>query len=531
MFEARTDLSEVTPQRLRLWAPTVLAVTLLAFGMGLNDYFRSDLFDRILVASQWGSGGGLGDNFRPLELLQLRTLFELGGRNPLLFNVASVAGHFLNAVLVGLFARSLVEYAPRLDFDGSRWIAPLAALAFAVGPAKTEAVRFAVGGDVLATALVLLAALAWTRLRHRPELRYLAAASCWLLALMAKESALAMVLVFPLIEFARCPNWGVREIPGCFRRTAVLGGTLVVYVALRAISGPTQSYDTGILVGSPARWLPNLFGLGVRSVSPPLPAVAWMALLLGGVAAGGLAFHSRKKLNRLSGAPWPIVIWCLGATPCCALPVMGLGVSPTTTAGERLTYLPSVFSSILVASLLAAALNFSLRRASWLVGAATVASVAVLVFYGGRWGAAADLSQRFVAAEAALPRDSTVVLVNIPDSVRGAYAMRNGLRGSLAVVHGWNDPYRVAQVASFATTDTKPMVSVRPGTKRNSWYFHLDGPGDTYLESGDLDVYITGVSAKVIDDQLLEVQIEPGSAANELWYFSGGAMRRVPIDD
>ena len=217
----------------RFWVPTVSVVTLLAFGLGLNDNVRSDLLDRVLVASQWGTAGaGIGDNFRPVELLQLRVLFDLGGMNPLVFNLARVVGHVLNAVLVGLVARSLVEFAPRLDFAGSRLIAPLAALVFAVGPSKTEAVRFAVGGDVLATMFVLLAILCWTRLSGRPGLRYLAAASCWFVALMAKESALAMLGVFPLIEFARAPSWRLREIPAALRQTAVFVAPLMLYAGV-----------------------------------------------------------------------------------------------------------------------------------------------------------------------------------------------------------------------------------------------------------------------------------------------------------
>lgn len=59
---------------------------------------------------------------------------------------------------------------------------------------------------------------------------------------------------------------------------------------------------------------------------------------------------------------------------------MGLSVSAISTAGARLTYLPSVFSSILVASLFADALDHSPRPASWLIAGASVASIGVLLF-------------------------------------------------------------------------------------------------------------------------------------------------------
>lgn len=225
-LHARSATSSHPPQ-MCWWVPPLLLLTVVAFGAGLNDYFRADLFDRILVASRLGTpGAGLGDNFRPVELLQLRALFGVDGMNPWVFNAAGLAGHFLNAVLVGSVVRSLLEFAPRLDFHGSRLVGPFAALAFALGPSKTEPVRLAVGGDVIATTYVLLAILAWARLAHRPLLRHAATASCWLVAMLAKESALAMLLVFPLIEFARAPVWRLREVPVAFRRGRSLSGSL-----------------------------------------------------------------------------------------------------------------------------------------------------------------------------------------------------------------------------------------------------------------------------------------------------------------
>lgn len=304
----------------------------------------------------------------------------------------------------------------------------------------------------------------------------------------------------------------------------------MLYFGVRVLAGSLSGYDSDTLLGSPWRWIPNLAAIVVRSVTPPMPRLAWVGLALGALVVAGLAWRSREALFRMPGAPWPLAVWSLGAATCCAIPVVGLGVSPTTTAGERLTYLPSVFSAILVAALLASAVDRRPRAASGLVGAVGLLSIGLLLLNGEHWERSADLSRRFVDAETTWQQDSGVVIVNTPDSVRGAYAMRNGVRGSLALVNGWTSPDNVMQVASFSTVGPDPEITVEVGSDRRSWLFRLEGPDDAYLERGPVSMPdSSGIGAEVLGERLLRVRVDEDAPVSELWYFSRGEMRRLPV--
>ena len=166
---------------------------------GIDDILKYDTFRgffKVEGKDQLVSGG----RYRPLSLVLFALEVELFGQSPLV-------GHLVNALLYGLLALLIFNlvllFFKREKPEKARWIALATALLFAVHPVHTEVVANIKGCDELLTMLGGLAAIYFS-LRAFDNQKWagqILAAFLFFLGLLAKENAITLVAVVPLVYY------------------------------------------------------------------------------------------------------------------------------------------------------------------------------------------------------------------------------------------------------------------------------------------------------------------------------------------
>jgi tetratricopeptide (TPR) repeat protein len=340
-----------------------------------NPYVRSfHYLKEIFTQGMWSFRGVEGQStfYRPLVLLTFlgeRTLF---GLRPAGFHLVNV---ILNALVVVLVYRMGRRLWP--SGRGALW----AALLFAAHPLHTENVAPVFGiGDLECAVFFLLAVLVYTRpLNSQGRLlrrRAWAAAGLFLLAVLAKELALLLPLLFVFYEHS-CRS---DDRAGFAERRARYAPTLllaVVYLALRVhvfhgFAGTTSR--SGLGIGAVVLSGFGLLGEHVHKLVWPHPLTIFQSfqvpqtwhepfVVLGGAAAVFSAAAFLGLWNRARAVSFAILWFFLTLGP--VLNVRWLSIS---ACAERYLYLPSAAFCWLVGEGLArlARPRFS-PRARWLL--------------------------------------------------------------------------------------------------------------------------------------------------------------------
>lgn len=329
------------------------------------------------------------DNYyRPLVLLSYLLDFRLPGDSPTvtLAHLSNLLFHVVTTWLVWRLVRRLVGPA-------GGWAALGAAALFAVHPVHVESVNWiSARTDVLSTLFFVAAVLAALQYRDcRATSALVSTGLCLLLALLAKEVALAGLGVIPLLWSLapRSAAAGVLPLDARFWRRGLAALLLpaTLYLLGRSLAGTT--------LGVPLELGPLVLTIGLAralawyllKLVVPWPLnnlVTWdllPGLLLSAVVAlsavAGLFGAWRHWRRRGDGLPLAALGWLLLTL----VPSLWVAVSFGTRApvAERYLYLPSVGAALGAGWLLAAA------RGRWALGvtAAGVAAFAVGCF---AWG-------------------------------------------------------------------------------------------------------------------------------------------------
>jgi len=195
----------------------------------------ADLRTIFLTPSWKRSGDPVPISYRPLTTWTFAVDHAIHGTTPLGYHLGNVIGHaVVTALLVVLAGATGVSVVS----------AGLAGLLFAVHPVHTEVVANGVGrAEILAAGLSLLALLLGRRAAER-EWSFSAcsgAASAYGLALLAKEHAIALLVVLPLADLLLTDGGSPgRFVAGLRGRRALfyvaLGGVTAAYLVFRAIA-------------------------------------------------------------------------------------------------------------------------------------------------------------------------------------------------------------------------------------------------------------------------------------------------------
>ena len=319
-------------------------------------------------------------NYLPLHLLSYMLDHALWGLKASGYHLSSVLIHAINSVLCFAAARRM---------GGSRTVALLAGLLFAVHPCHVEAVAWVSSRkEVLSTTFMLLSLLFYLGARRGAEFRpapFIASVLFFLLAMLSKVSVVVLPAFLLLVDWMPEPR-GARTRPSLAWAVATkipyaIAGAALILVNSRAqvtaraayahdpyryliVKGHAAWSYAGLLVGfggSPDYDLP-------RVGTAPADALAQIAGLIALPLAAYLLLRARKRVPFL-GVSWTF----LALIPALLFPLV-------TYMADRYLYAPSLgFCWALAAGIVGAA---GPRRASWGALRTTVAAAVAVVLLG-----------------------------------------------------------------------------------------------------------------------------------------------------
>ncbi|MFO7950508.1 MAG: hypothetical protein R6U36_09085 [Candidatus Fermentibacteraceae bacterium] len=295
----------------------------------------------------WDVQGERVGFLRPLTSLTYMLEYPVWGPRPVAYRAAGLLLHAVTCLLLG-------HLLGRAREDGPRWPA---AVLFALHPGAVGAVWMAnARGDLLAALLTLAAMAAVVRLLRRgfTPARALLPGALALLALAAKESGLAALLVLPA-TWLLWPD-GRRDWRGGAVLAASLAAAAAVFLAARLMV-----FDRGIggygAVNPPEVMLARVPVLAYQSLGALFPA-GWMraAAVVSGLAAAVWLFLRNRRTARIA----LLLILCWGA----------MGFQTLTASPDmRYLYAPSAAVALLAAIFLCEALR---RPGGWALTGATL---------------------------------------------------------------------------------------------------------------------------------------------------------------
>lgn len=445
-----------------------LVCVLLGYGRSLDAFFVSDDFDIILSVARDGPFGiwaGRGSDFlRPVVALSMYIDHALWGLDHRGYHAVSLLIHTLCSLLVAMIAFLMTS-----DANTSRRRAETAAFAagllFAALPTHDEPVIWISGrGDLLAGLFALTAILS--------SFCYLRGARSWSLstallatafALLSKEAAVSLPI---MIAAYACLRGGLKSSRvGMNRRVLVVTGQitlLAVYLLTRrlilghfvggyglSIHGRLDMEVLGKLFAYfPSRVLaPALGVVEVQGVAFPLSLVIYAVAI---AAAAALLLRCRNRI------PVGVVLASFSMMLISLVPVMNLSVVANSSEGSRFLYLPS---AMMVLTLVVVAASTLARRTMVILTLAFALPGVMLTHHAsGHWVEAGMLARRTVASLGEIAGLDRIWLLNIPDSLNGAYVFRTGIDSANKLFNGVDAVHRVIPILRHPVTPTGESV-------------------------------------------------------------------------
>src|SRR2546428_10543514 len=347
-----------------------LVAAVIAFSPNLNSYFLSDDFVQIGkvlhgdFSVHWGQEHG--GFFRPLFIWSYVIDSRIWGARSFGYHFTNVILHGLNAFLVFKLAAKLIRRLSPMS-SGGTGVAIAAASLFLLHPSHTEAVTWISGrADLLATFFMLTSLLAYLACADGARTSRLSLSlACFVLALLAKESAICLPFLILVVSVALRGREG-KTSSQILKTFALFLSILAGFIVVRAffIGSIIGGYGTTQHLNFSPGWIRDrLLEASVRSVLPPVPIV-WLSFLFKPLqspifflivilAIGAIATAAFVR-RRLYDAPereiqnrflLALVLLFLVSL----LPVINLRLSLYETLGERFLYLPTVSACILIA--------------------------------------------------------------------------------------------------------------------------------------------------------------------------------------
>jgi tetratricopeptide (TPR) repeat protein len=263
---------------------------------------------------------------RPLTYLTFWLNFALGPNDAWAFRLTNIAIHAASVQLCYSALKRL------LDEKQAFW----ATLVFAIHPLQSEAVLY-----IFARPILLMGALVWAALAKWLDKSYVGSLSCFALALLAKEEAIAFPVFLLLLHLAQQRNKSERPALAVAFALALAAGLLSIFTTTR-IRGSGAGLQSGV---SPLSYLATQvhsiffyfadFVIPIRMSfddSPPLQP-NWVAILW----IAPLAYLVLRR-NR----PW--AVW-VAAALVFLLPTSSVFPLADLSADRRM-YIPTAFLAI-----------------------------------------------------------------------------------------------------------------------------------------------------------------------------------------
>ena len=518
-----------------------LVAALIAFSLNLNSYFLSDDFVQIGkvlhgdFSVSWGQEHG--GFFRPLFIWSYLIDSRIWGARPFGYHFTNVMLHGLNAFLVFKLASKLVQsFAP--TSNGRRGVAIAAGSLFLLHPSHTEAVTWISGrADLLATCLLLTSLLAYLGYAAGARRSRLSVSlGCFVLALLAKESAICLPFLILVVSVA-LRGRGRRTSSQILKTFALFLAILAGFIVVRAliIGSIIGGYGTTQHLNFSPGWIRDrLLEASVRSVLPALP-ISWLSFLykplqspifflivLIAIAAIAIAAFVRRRLYEA----WEMkiqnrfLVTLVALFLVSLLPVINLRLSLYETLGERFLYLPTVFACVLIAYVCA----FLIRNQKVALVLLTVGlGLCSLSLYRTNmiWREAAKLSRNIPADLIGSATDDQILILNAPDNLRGAPVFHNGLPEALKYFENRNQPIQIVAYQSLHSVNDRISL-VERGDALTMRSISAPDVFDHVSSSACWDVVSESANS-------VELRHRSCSSVAKLFYWSDGRLNELSV--
>ncbi len=385
------------------------------------------------ASSSPGAAQAEAGSYRPVTVLSLAVDRAVWGGNPAGFHLTNLFLHWITCCLLMHAANRIFHW-----FHVSRpgLLSFNAALLFCVLASHSEPVAWVIGRtDLLAGVFSLASLHFFMKHSERPSPAFgILALSCFALALLSKESA----IVIPLVWGALLCFGGRRNAPSL---RLLMTAMLLMFMAAGArlladghLIHWLASQNSGFSVPS------NIARFVLRVFTGPYPA-GIAELFTSNPILASVPIIAALLVVLLAGRGRPLLVFCGVSFLLCLAAVSKYPVGLTDTQSERLLYLPGAFACMFLAGA-ADSLLRGRKAVTVLLFIVAVIQVPFLLASNRNWAAAGRATATLVSALSAYDPDSVVVL-NLPDNYRGAYMLRNGVDDAVRMVSGRRGGYRV----------------------------------------------------------------------------------------
>lgn len=428
---------------------------------------------------------------------------------PLVFHSTSFLFHLANVFLVGFFGYQLWQ-----DYR----IAFLASLLFSVLPFHSEAVNYNVGGryNVVMTTFYLLAILAiflYQRSKNKAWIPIV-----WIMfffSLLSFESAITFPLVaLLLLVMGKKHNW-----PKFFyQHRLIIGGfgfVVLLYSILRTLTLET---------------LPLTFP---GYMSTPSFSRAFGIYLLVGLSFIILRQFVKKPLSKIFGQK-EIFLWF-------SYGLIGIFWLPTAyiPTQERHLYLPSVGVVLFLSGLITIWLS-KLTKKTTRIYLIILVTLGIglgsfwLYFKNEQWRLAGNLARKItkqiVNISQTVSVDETIYLVNVPDSIKGAYVYRVREREAVEFELGKTPPKLVFTPKTIGLKTNASITGTKNLSVSSQDGFMFFNPETD--EAKQLIIKTPEYQAVQLSQSNLEIEFlnqDFDFQNNQVYYFKDGELFPLPF--
>ena len=403
------------------------AITIALYFSIFDNGFLSDDYDslhRLLIEKKIL----ITAFFRPLIDVSFFLNYLISGLNPFGFYVFNVAFHIANAYLLYKLA---IRLSPFKDVDRQYLFALMTAVFFLIYPFHNEAVVWLTGRiSSIACFFALLAVM--VVVNDLSNLKKLILSSCfYIIGLLAYESI--FFLPFIIIVLLWRKNIAARFY---FKAGIVYGLTILIYILSRA-------YLSGVIYGNYGERMISGKGLQDysirflkvlgRSVLPPFEDSSmlikiFIAVCFALIVVHIVLFKNMKNRNLFSNN---YVRFVLVFFISIILPVI-FGISTRTSEGDRLLYFPSCFLSLMLSFIVIELFQQNILKAVSVL----IISVYCIFFINKNiknWNEASSVSNEIIQTVKENVSQKSIVLINVPDEIEGAFVFRNGFYKALVL--------------------------------------------------------------------------------------------------
>lgn len=524
-----------------------LLAGIAAHASALFSFFAADDFGFIYTVRQQGIATVWtvpSDRFfRPWVWLAFWFDHRIWGLNPIGYHLTNLILHAANAWWVTLITHELLRLFRLLE--SNRWFPSLAAgLLFLTHPSHSEAVSWISGrSDVIATFWILPSLFFYLVHARTSKTHYrLVSIGLYGLSLLSKESVVTFPFLILILDYL------IRMyVPGGkpgWKRNGGFFGLLAAYLILRrfVLGDWIGGYGSQIHTQLDGALLErNFLYFTARTLLPALeyPIHAWILrigrlgvlLMAAALLPAAAILWKAQRDERYKGwserARGPFLMLALFLMYAAALaPVINLSIHLGGSLGERLIYYPGVFIIMMLAGIV-----FTLARRPVY---AALFCVILSLFYAAslhqanrNWVNAGKLTGQILRDLDRLGPARRLFILNLPDTIGGAYVFRNGIKSAYNLFAGPASVDEIRVAAYQSLTALEDGVEVRrlgPGayevkTTHSRTYFL-----NRRIPAPDLALF----QVPERERNRITVQIQEMTARDRAAYYSLGSLHALP---